>query len=202
MLKIETLNQNHNRSKFDCGVDELNHYLKNIARQHVNKGMSRTFVLIDIDTDDDDDKDKDKDKDTVKVNDKPPDNPPIKAADKLSEILGFFTLAFCEIRVEKLPRAYAKKYPTSAPAAKLARLAVARERQRQGLGTLMMVNAIERVISVSENLGIMGFFVDAKNEDAKAYYGQFGFIPLPDNPLELFLPLSTLRHAYETFSRT
>ena len=62
----------------------------------------------------------------------------------------------------------------------------------------MMINAIERIITVSENLGIIGFFVDAKNEDAKAYYKQFGFIPLPDNSLELFLPLATLRQAYAT----
>ena len=115
---------------------------------------------------------------------------------KPSEILGFFTLASCEILVEKLPQKYAKKYPSRAPAAKLARLAVAKNRQRQGLGAHMMVNAIERVLEVSGHLGIIGFFVDAKNKQARAYYEQFGFIPLPENPLELFLPLSTLKKAY------
>ena len=62
----------------------------------------------------------------------------------------------------------------------------------------MMINAIERVIMVSQHLGIIGFFVDAKDNDAKVYYEQFGFIPLPDNPLELFLPLATLRNAHNT----
>ena len=62
----------------------------------------------------------------------------------------------------------------------------------------MMANAIERVLMVSKNLGIIGFFVDAKNESAKQYYEQFGFIPLPDNPLELFLPIATLRQVYES----
>ncbi len=166
MLRIETLDKEHNRSDFDCGVPELNRYLKNIARQHLNKGISRTFVLVD---------------DAVPT-----------------EITGFFTLAFCEVFVEKLPREYAKKYPHKAPAAKLARLAVAKERQRRGLGMHMLVNAIERIINVSNNVGIIGFFVDAKNNDAKAYYEQFGFIPLPDRPLELFLLLATLRKAYDT----
>ena len=164
MLKIELLNKNHNRSSFDCGVDKLNQYLKNIARQHLNKGISRTFVLLESSTP--------------------------------AEILGFFTLASCEVHVEKLPSQYAKKYPARATAAKLARLAVSRGRQRQGLGTLMMINAIARVIIVSEHLGIIGFFVDAKDEAAKKFYQQFGFISLPDNPLELFLPLETLRQAY------
>jgi len=169
MLKIETLSRNHDRSVFDCGNDALNQYLRKIARQHLNKGISRTFVLVDD--------------------------------DMPTEILGFFTLASCEIFVEKLPRKYAKKYPSKAPAAKLARLAVAKGRQRQGLGTHMMINAIERVIRVSQNLGIIGFFVDAKDNEAKAYYGQFGFIPLPDSPLELFLPLVTLRNAYDMISK-
>jgi len=169
MLKIETVSRDHNRSGFDCGNDALNQYLKKIARQHLNKGISRTFVLVD-------------------------DNMP-------TEVLGFFTLVSCEIFVDKLPRKYAKKYPSKAPAAKLARLAVAKDRQRQGLGTHMMINAVERVIRVSQNLGIIGFFVDAKDKKAKAYYEQFGFIQLPDKPLELFLPLSTLRNAYDTISK-
>ena len=169
MLKIETVSRDHNRSGFDCGNDALNQYLKKIARQHLNKGISRTFVLVD-------------------------DNIP-------TEILVFFTLVSCEIFVDKLPRKYAKKYPSKAPAVKLARLAVAKDRQRQGLGTHMMINAVEQVIRVSQNLGIIGFFVDAKDNEAKAYYEQFGFIQLPDNPLELFLPLATLRNAYDTISK-
>ena len=169
MLKIETVSRDHNRSGFDCGNDALNQYLKKIARQHLNKGLSRTFVLVD-------------------------DNIP-------TEILGFFTLVSCEIFVDKLPRKYAKKYPSKAPAAKLARLAVAKDRQSQGLGTHMMINAVERVIRVSQDLGIIGFFVDAKDNKARAYYEQFGFIQLPDNPLELFLPLATLRNAYDTISK-
>jgi GNAT superfamily N-acetyltransferase len=163
-LKIETLTRDHNRAAFDCGNDELNRYLRNTARQHIEKGMSRTFVLIED--------------------------------SNQTEILGFFTLASCEIRVEKLPRKYAKKYPARAPAAKLARVAVKKNLQRKGLGTQLMVNAIERILRVSEHLGIIGFFVDAKNDEARRFYEQFGFIPLPDNPLELFLPLATLRKAY------
>ena len=166
MLKIETLKKTHDRADFDCGIDELNHYLRRTARQHLDMGMSRTFVLID---------------------DKSP-----------SKILGYCTLAACEIYVEKLPRKYSKKYPSKVPAAKLARLAVSKNKQRQGLGRHMLVNAIERILLVSEHLGIIGFFVDSKNAEAKGYYEQFGFISLPDNPLELFLPIATLRQAYQS----
>lgn len=96
-----------------------------------------------------------------------------------SQILGFFTLAACEILVDKLPGKFAKKYPPQAPTAKLARLAVAKEMQKQGLGSHMMFDAIRRIVKVAEHLGIIGFFVDAKDENAAGFYRQFGFIPLP-----------------------
>jgi len=165
MLRIEPLGKHHDRGGFNCGAEELNHYLKTTARQHLAKGISRTFVLID-------------------------DSAP-------AVILGFFTLASCQIRVETLPQKYAKKYPPKSPAAKLARLAVSQELQGKGHGTHMMVDAIERIITVADNLGIIGFFVDAKDVKAKRFYEQFGFMPLPDNPMELFLPIATLRRAFE-----
>lgn len=165
MLKIETLRRDHDRSGFDCGDNALNQYIRKIARQHLHKGISRTFVIVDT--------------------------------DNLKEILGFYTLIACEIFIAKLPRKYAKKYPSKVPAAKLARLAVTQNRQRQGLGTQMMINAMKRVLKVSQHLGIIGFFVDAKDKSARLFYEQFGFIPLSDNPLELFLPLATLQNVYE-----
>lgn len=166
MLKIEELSRKHNRAQFDCGAPALNQYLKKTARQHIVKGISKTFVLV---------------SDTAPT-----------------EILGFFTLAFCEVQANDLPTKWAKKYPKQVPAAKLARLAISQKRQRQGLGSLMMINAIERTILVSQNVGIIGFFVDAKDEKAKAYYDQFGFISLPDHPLTLFIPLKNLEKAYQT----
>ena len=48
-LKIEVLSKTHNRTAFDCSDNELNNYLKKIARQHITKGISKTFVLVDID---------------------------------------------------------------------------------------------------------------------------------------------------------
>lgn len=165
-LKIEPIHRSHNRRSFDCGSADLNQYLQNTARQQSEKGISRTFVVVD--------------------------------SNRPFEILGFYTLAACEILVEKLPPRFAKKYPLRAFAAKLGRLAVASHMQGQGLGTYLMLNAMDRVLQIAEHLGVIGFFVDAKDNVAAAYYRQFGFIPLPDNPLELFLPIATIRTAFKT----
>lgn len=42
---ISPLSREHDRTGFDCGVPELNSFLRTTARQHGNKGISRTFVL-------------------------------------------------------------------------------------------------------------------------------------------------------------
>ncbi len=47
MLKTELLSGNHDRESFDCGEPALNEFLLKTARQHIRKGISRTFVLID-----------------------------------------------------------------------------------------------------------------------------------------------------------
>ena len=45
MPEIVLLASHHDRFAFDCGVSELNGFLKRTARQHGDKGISRTFVL-------------------------------------------------------------------------------------------------------------------------------------------------------------
>lgn len=45
MIEIIPISRGHDRSGFDCGVPELNNFLKVTARQHARKGISRTFVL-------------------------------------------------------------------------------------------------------------------------------------------------------------
>jgi ribosomal protein S18 acetylase RimI-like enzyme len=160
MRTIELLDKHHDRDSFDCDNEALNQFLKQTARQHIQKGISRTFVLIDT------------------------EQPKI--------IIGFFTLTLCEVRVEKLPLQFSKKYPSNVPGVKLARLAVSKICQRQGIGGVLMIEAMQRALIVAENAGGIGIFVDAKNEAARAYYERYGFVHLEDASLELFLPLSTI----------
>ncbi|MFA7404056.1 MAG: GNAT family N-acetyltransferase [Pelobacteraceae bacterium] len=163
MLIIRPLDATHNRAGFDCGTIPLNDFLRKTARQHRDKGLSNTFVLLD--------------------NELPAD------------ILGFFTLSFLEIDVSVLPPNYSRTLPKTSrlPAAKLARLAVDKRCQRKGYGAILLADALKRVVAtVKESGGIVGFFVDAKDEKAWQFYRGFGFIPLQDAPLSLFLPLKTL----------
>ena len=47
MINFVELNRTHNRDNFNCGVEELNYFLRNLARQNLKKGLSRTFVAVD-----------------------------------------------------------------------------------------------------------------------------------------------------------
>lgn len=43
-MQLLPLTGNHDRQGFDCGRQELNDWLRQVARQHQEKGLSRTFV--------------------------------------------------------------------------------------------------------------------------------------------------------------
>jgi GNAT superfamily N-acetyltransferase len=46
MMRIAPLTGNHDRQGFDCGRHELNDWLRKVARQHQEKGLSKTFVAV------------------------------------------------------------------------------------------------------------------------------------------------------------
>lgn len=45
-IVIEKLSSLHDRTAFDCGVEELNAYLKEYSGQHERRGISRTYVAV------------------------------------------------------------------------------------------------------------------------------------------------------------
>jgi len=114
------------------------------------------------------------------------------ADDAPSRILGFYALTACEVLTEELPPDLAKKLPRKIPGIRLGRLAVDRSVQGQGLGELLLVDAIARARLVLEHVGVHALFVDAKDERAAAFYRKFDFRPLPSDPLQLVLPLAEL----------
>jgi GNAT superfamily N-acetyltransferase len=112
--------------------------------------------------------------------------------DEPARIRGHYALTACEVVASALPGDLAKKLPRSVPGVRLGRLAVDRSVQRQGLGEILLVDAIRRANHVTTHIGVHALFVDAKDEQAARFYRAYGFKPFPDNPLVLFLPLAGL----------
>jgi ribosomal protein S18 acetylase RimI-like enzyme len=108
---------------------------------------------------------------------------------------GFFSLNLCQIKSETLPPAEAKRLPRDVGAVRLGRLAVDLDRQGQGLGKLLVMGAMQKFMEIFRTAGGIGLFVDAKDANAKQFYEKFGFIPIPPNDFELFLPVKTIESA-------
>lgn len=172
MMKVQALAGNHDRSGFDCGVEALNLWLRQTALQHQAKGISRTFVAVSGDA--------------RSVED-------YRAAgyDDIGEssVLGYFALASAFLLVDDLPPHLAKRYPRQIPATRLGRLAVRLDLQGQGLGRLLLADAVTRSRDAAHSVGSSGIFVDAKNEDAARFYARYGFIACREQPLKLYMPM-------------
>jgi len=111
------------------------------------------------------------------------------------KILGFYTLSSIGIFPGELPDDVVRKLPRYPilPGVLIGRLAVDERHRGQRLGLYLLMDAFKRSLAVSNQIGIVAVIVDAKNENAIAFYKQYGFITLPDNGHRLFLPLSTIK---------
>ena len=167
-MLIQALQDNHDTEAFTCGVDALDQWLKRIARQHISKGVSRTFVAVD----------------------------PANSA-KPATILGYYSLTVAEIDTDKLPKDVAKKLPRRVPLVLIGRLATSLAARGQGVGESLLVDALKRIVEVSNNVGVTLVLVDAKDDQAASFYRHFGFVPLPDTPYRLALPIATAQQAFK-----
>lgn len=112
--------------------------------------------------------------------------------DHPAAVLGYYALTLAEAEAATLPAAHRRRLPRRVPAVRLGRLAVDRLHQGKGLGGILLVDALHRARTIRDQAGAVGLFVDAVDESALAFYRRFGFEPLPDHPLMLFLPIDVL----------
>jgi predicted N-acetyltransferase YhbS len=108
-------------------------------------------------------------------------------------VIGYYTLAASAVPFEHLPAESARKLPRHpVPVVLLARLAVDRSAQGQRLGEGLLLDALERSLHLSASLGVHAVKVDALDDSAAAFYRKYGFTPMRDKPLHLFLPIATV----------
>lgn len=113
-------------------------------------------------------------------------------------VWGYYTLAAGAVPFQNLLSSIAKSLPRHpVPVILLARLAVTQEVQGQGLGKLLLIDALQRCLDLAEDLGIFAVEVDALYTQAKDFYLKFGFTSLLDNHLHLYLPLATIEAAFK-----
>jgi len=109
-------------------------------------------------------------------------------------VVGYYAVSTHRVVYEALPAAEAKGLPRlDIPVVLIGRLAVDHTVQGQGLGALLLVDALRRSLQISEQVGIRAVEVDALDDAARNFYLKFGFRSLLDDPRHLFLPMQEIR---------
>jgi GNAT superfamily N-acetyltransferase len=159
---VEPLGKHHDRVAFSCGNNSLDRYLKEQAGQDARRRVAAPFILV--------------------------------AKSDPKTILGYYTLSSFGIDLADLPADVARKLPTHpvVPVTLLGRLAVDHRRRGQGLGEFLLMDALHRAFVQSSQIAAAAIVVDAIDDQARHFYQHFGFIPFPDHPGRLFLPMKTI----------
>jgi len=113
-------------------------------------------------------------------------------------IAGFYTLAAHAVNLTDLPASTAKKLPRypRVPATLLGRLAVSGQFRGQGVGELLLLDALKRALANTREVASAVVVVDAKHERARKFYLRYDFIPLVSQPNRLFYPVKTIEKLF------
>jgi ribosomal protein S18 acetylase RimI-like enzyme len=108
-------------------------------------------------------------------------------------VVGFYSLSSFTLSPESLPEEIAHKLPRydAIPAALIGRLARDERVRGQGVGELLLADAIRRILGAGRSIAVFAIVVDAKDERAADFYKGFGFRVFPLQPKRLFLPTAT-----------
>lgn len=115
------------------------------------------------------------------------------ALDETNTVVGFHALAYGSVERRTAPdwAQTGAKYPV--PVLILARLAVSSTAQGNGVGKLLLRDAIDRCVHAADIAGLAALLVHAKDDDAAKFYAHHGFHPSPTDPLHLFVTLNEIR---------
>lgn len=162
----ESLNSVHKKSDFSCGKEMLDNYLHKQANQDIKRKLSACFVV----------------------------------KEEQSELIkGYYTLSNNSIPLEDIPDNIRKKLPrsyTTIPTTLLGRLAIDNNFQGQGLGKLILIDALKRSFELSKTIGSFAVVVDPIDQDAERFYEKYGFLKLPDSG-KMFLPMKTIGQLFQ-----
>ncbi|MBL4659277.1 MAG: GNAT family N-acetyltransferase [Alcanivoracaceae bacterium] len=102
------------------------------------------------------------------------------------KVIGYYALTSGSIERLSAPKSLSRNMPEPIPVAILARLAIDVNYQGQQLGARLLRDAMKRILSVSQNIGIKAMMVHAISESAKEFYLSYGFKESTNNSMLLF----------------
>lgn len=112
-------------------------------------------------------------------------------------VVGYYSLAAASVSHAECTSALRRNSPDPVPAILLARLAVDKTEQGQGIGRDLLRDAAFRTLRVAKNVAAKTLIVHPLDEKRASYYKKLGFRDLPTGkgPVSLHLPLNRLVEA-------
>jgi predicted GNAT family N-acyltransferase len=167
-VEIINLQKQHNRSDFDSKTPLLDEYIRKQASQDVRKDLSACYVLT----------------------------------DNADRVIAYYTLSGNTIPQEGIPNDLLKKLklPPSyidLPAVLLGRLAVDQKHKGKRYGELLLMDALQRCLILSSQLGTLAVIVDPIDEESKSFYQKYGFLSLKDSE-KMFIPMITIKELFNS----
>ena len=114
------------------------------------------------------------------------------------KIAGYYTLSSYAVKLDEIPEEIARKLTRmqEIPATLLGRLARSVDFRGQRIGEVLLVDALNRALQNSVQVASWAVVVDAKDDQAADFYKRYGFIPFPNKPNRLFLPMNSIRKTF------
>lgn len=110
---------------------------------------------------------------------------------------GYYTLSSTSVKLAELPADITRRIPRYplVPATLLGRLAVDLRHRHKGYGRFLLADALRRALR--SEIASFAVVVDVKDEAARRFYERESFLPLPDQPMKLFLPMADIAKLFE-----
>jgi GNAT superfamily N-acetyltransferase len=108
-------------------------------------------------------------------------------------VVGYYSLAPGSVARKEATARASKSAPEPIPIVLLARLAVDKREQGQGLGSALLKDALQRAYAGAEIIGGRAVLVHAIDAEAAAFYRKYGFESCPGLELHLMLLMKDLR---------
>jgi GNAT superfamily N-acetyltransferase len=102
-------------------------------------------------------------------------------------VVGYFSLTMGSVLRQDAPAKLVRGLPAYPVGMVLvARLAVDRREQGNGLGGILLAEALRKAVAAGDAAAARLVVVDAIDENAARFYERHGFLPAPEHPLRLY----------------
>ena len=111
-----------------------------------------------------------------------------------TRVVGYYSLTSGSVNRNDAPKALQRNMPDQLPVILMGRLAIDQDYQGLGIGRELLRDAVFRVLSAAEIIGVRAILVDAISLRAKSWYVAQDFDESNFDSMKLYLPLERARH--------